>query len=624
MNLLALLLACNDYDLEKKDDPTAGVGTYTDEDGQAVELDDACDPVDLPPEACGTSDACDWGVGGFTPVVEWDVPGTTSTALPVVGDIDGDGMPEIVMNEAFLGPGVLVAYRGDGSGEVWRCRDCRAGYGAAPALADVDRDGTAEVYVVREHASETFTFGSGDYTVVRVDGRGRVVAESPHYTDDEFDYATGIVISDMDHDGTPEIVAGRAIFTPDLAERGVGRFGRGAPMTAPVGIFGEGAQPAVVDLDLDGEEEVVVGNAAYDADGNTVWRTRSGEDGAVAIANLDGDPQGEFVRVWGNTITAHDTDGTTLWGPLQNPGANIFPIPAVGDVDGDGRVEIVVAGGNELWTLRDDGSTLWTAAVLDQSGATGASLFDFDADGVMEVVYIDEVQMVAFNGNDGSVKFQSNEHASATMYDHPVIADVDADGHAEIVVVHDRSSAGMSIYGDADDSWAPARGVWNQHAYSITNIEDDLSVPETAVPNFTTYNSWHSALPLPPGGHLGDELEVEIVSVCTEDCDADVLRVLGRGLNTGNATLAAGIRFALYGVRGADEVLLGTAQTASATPAQRTTAAIAFDVPRDRMNGVTALRLAVDDDGDGVGSIAECVESNNTYVLRGEFCGWVR
>ncbi len=622
MVLAALLLACQDYDLKKNPEGDDGVlGPFTDESGNLVEVDDACDPLELPPEACETSDACDWEVGGFTPIVEWDVPGTTSTALPVVGDLDGDGIPEIVMNQALLGTGTLVAFHGDGSGVLWRCTDCRAGYGAAPAIADVDDDGVPEVFVVREYVSETYTFGSGDYTVVRVDDRGRVVAESPHYVDDEFDYASGIGIADMDHDGTPEIVAGRVILTPALEERGVGGFGRGAPMYAGIGIFGEGAQPAIADLDLDGEQEVVVGNAAYDVDGNAVWRVRGGDDGAVAIANLDDDPQGEYVRVLGNTITAHDTDGTVLWGPLTNDSANIFPIPAVGDLDGDGRVEIVVAGGNELWVLRHDGALMWNAPVQDESGASGASLFDFDADGIMEVVYIDEVQMIAFNGSDGAVKFQTNEHLSPTMYDHPVIADVDADGHAEIVVVHQGGSSGLSVFGDADDSWAPARGIWNQHAYSIMNIEDDLRVPVSATENFTVYNSWHSALPLPPGGHLGDELEAEIVSVCEADCDQNVLRVLGRGRNTGNATIAAGVRFALYGAKASGDVLLATAETTTPTPAQMTTEALAFDVRRRQLDGVISLRLAVDDDGEGVGRIPECVETNNVFVLSGEFCG---
>ncbi len=621
MTTLLLLFACQDYNLQEKEDPVdPGDVVYTDDSGNVLEIDDACGDVSFPPEDCEESDACAWDVSGFTPVVEWDVPGTFSTALPVVGDLDGDGLPEIVMNQALVGPGTLVAFHGDGSGELWRCASCRAGYGAAPAIADVDEDGVPEVYVVRQYVDELTSFGAGDFTVIRVDDRGRVVAESDHYVQDEFDHASGVTIADMDHDGTPEIVVGRVILTPDLQERGVGDLGRGAGSVLGVGIFGEGAQPAVVDLDLDGEEEVVVGNAAYDADGNTIRRVRGGLDGAVSPVNLDDDAFGEYVRVLGNTITGHDTDGTVLWGPIIHETANIFPIPAIGDVDADGFPEIVVAGGNELWVMRRDGTLFWSQPVTDESGATGAAIHDFDADGIPEIVYIDEVQMVAYDGATGAVKFQTGEHQSPTMYDYPVIADVDADGAAEIVVAHSGSSAGMSVFGDVDGRWTPARKLWNQHAYGITNVNDDLTVPLTATPNFTVYNNYHAALALPPGGHLGDELTAEFLGICEEDCDAGVLRVVGRARNTGNATMPAGIPVTLYARTAEGDSALGTAVTTTPTPAQRTTEALTFEVRPRRAREAEALVLVVDDDGAGSGRFPECVETDNVAVLRGTFC----
>ncbi len=607
--LLLLLLGCNDYDLTKRGDgPAPG------------EAPDACDDGAVPPEDCGTTDACVFAVGAFTPVVEWEVPGTNALSLPVVGDLDGDGIPEIVVNESgVLGTGTPVAYHGDGTGVLWRVPDARAGFGASPAIADVDDDGLPEVFIVREYASSLLA--EGDYTVLRIDSRGIVVDESAHFVDREFDYASGVTVSDMDHDGVPEIVVGRVILGADLETRGVGGEGRGSPLHIDIGTwFDEGAQPAVVDLDLDGEEEVVVGNAAYHPDGTLKWRN-AGPDGAVSPANLDDDPQGEYVRTASNTITGHDTDGTVLWGPITHPSANIFPVATLGDVDADGHPEIVVAGGNDLWVLRRDGSLLWSAGVTDVSGATGASLFDFDADGVPEVVYIDEVQVVAYNGADGAVKFQTNHHASPTMYDYPVIADVDADGHAEIVVTHSGFDAGMSVYGDATDSWAPARGIWNQHAYAITHIADDLSVPVRATPNFTVYNNYHAALPLPPGGRLGDELEPEILDACDRECDDGTLHVLGRLRNTGNRALPAGVAITLYARAAAVDTPLATLLTTAETPAGRTSESLRFSVPRESVVTAESLVLVVDDDGQGVGAWVECDETNNAAVLDGPFCG---
>jgi hypothetical protein len=602
-----LLAACVDYDLNNKDtdrpaaDDSGPVGD-TDPAG-----DGACPLVDHPPEAVAPNDSCDYAVGGFEPIVEWDIPGKSSTALPVVADLDGDGLPEIVVVWSTFTSGSLGVYHGDGT-EMWTDRT-NIGYGSAPAVADLDGDGSPEVLAVVDFGNLSYGLGAWSAT-------GTPLWQSDPYTDGEFNWATAPVISDMDHDGSPEIVCGRVIFNADGTERAEGR-GTSVGASAGFGSLREGAHPAVADLDLDGVEEVITGDAIYSIDGTVLHRNSAG-DGAVAVANLDGDPEGEYVATSGNTIRALDTDASVIWGPITNSGANILSVPSIADIDGDGEPEILVAGGNELWALNEDGSTLWTARVHDESGATGASIFDFDADGIPEVVYIDELAMAAYNGADGVMKFQSNDHRSNTMYDYPVIADLDGDGHAEILVAHEGYSSGLSAYRDATNSWAPARAVWNQHAYTITNINDDLSVPVDPIPNFTLYNNYHSDMATIDGEALSDELEAEILDICEDDCDAGTLRVVGRGKNTGNGELAAGISLALYGTPG--NVLLGTATTTAATPALMTTESVEFVVDTALLDGVTGLLLKVDDDGTGTGAISECVETNNGWSEDGGWC----
>ncbi len=625
MRLLPLLFlsACFDYDFTEKDDgAAAGFDDSGGDPATDTEDNDACAAESFPPEPCGENDACDYEIGGFTPIVEWDVPGENSLALPVVADLDGDGLPEIIVDWCYVWTlGVLAVYHGDGSGEVWRDETADLAMGSSPAVGDLDGDGSPEIVAVRQYAGSIFS--TGDFTVVAWSAEGDTLWESEHYTDGEMDHAAGPALSDMDHDGDPEIIVGRVILHSDGSERGVGRYGRGCPADGGMAIAREGAQPAVADLDLDGIEEVITGNAIYDPDGDALWNDSSANDGAVAVANLDADPEGEFLSVSWNEIMARDTDGTVLWGPLVNRSANIFPVPAVGDVDNDGFPEIVVAGGNVLWVLNHDGTMLWSAPVHDESGATGASLFDFDADGTLEIVYIDERQLIAYNGADGTVKFQSDEHTSVTMYDYPVIADVDADGHAEIVVAHDGFGVGISVYGDAANSWAPARPLWNQHAYTITNINDDLTIPTTQVQNFTTYNSFHSALPLAPGENLGADLQAEILQVCEDDCDAGWLRVVGRGLNRGSDTLEAGIPLALYSVTAGGNVLVATGITTTPTPAGETTEAVRFDVGTSLVTDSLGLLLQADDDGTGIGDISECDEYNNAFGFD-EGAAWCR
>jgi hypothetical protein len=206
------------------------------------------------------------------------------------------------------------------------------------------------------------------------------------------------------------------------------------------------------------------------------------------------------------------------------------------------------------------------------------------------------------------------------MYDYPVIADVDADGHAEILVANQSNSGGLVVYGDRDNSWAPARKVWNQHAYTITNINDDLSVPQDATPNFTVYNSYHSALSAPPGEALSAELESEILDICEDDCDSGTLHVLVRAKNTGSSDVDPGVTLALYARTDAGMLLVATTTLGAVLPSEMASAGIELDVAADDVRGASALYLVVDDDGTGTGWVAECLEDNNGFQLDGPFC----
>ena len=49
---------------------------------------------------------------------------------------------------------------------------------------------------------------------------------------------------------------------------------------------------------------------------------------------------------------------------------------------------------------------------------------------------------------------------------------------------------GIAVIGDLNESWAPARKIWNQHGYHITNVNNDGSIPVTQTPNWDTWNNF--------------------------------------------------------------------------------------------------------------------------------------
>jgi len=609
---LALTACKSDFDL------FTNLGPYA--------VPEECNIDEVPDAAVVAIQSCSQLPGTFNPIVEWEgVPGRHSRSLAAVADLDGDGRPEIiatVTGAAAGSNGDLIALHGDGSGILWQKADT-GGYGSGPTIGDVDGDGKVDIFTVRAKGSQ-LPLANQTYTIVRRDNMGNQVWESAVYDDLDFDYATGIVLSDMDHDGSVEIIAGRVILNEDGTQRGKGAWGKGSWGLHPQAIilpeFAESALPAVADLDLDGVEEVITGNAMYAPDGSTIWHDPDQEDGMIAVANLDDDPEGEFVASSFDTVRAVDTDGTILWGPLQLENANIVSVAAIADLDGDGSPEIVVAGGNQIIALHADGTQLWSNPVVDESGASGASLFDFEGDGVLEVVYFDEKEMVAYDGLTGAVKFFNEEHASGTMMDYPVIADVDADGHAEIIVSHDNFGSAFSVYGDASDSWAPARRLWNQHQYFIDNINDDYTIPVDVAPNFTTHNTWHSAInPLLLAQEL-KELEVEIVDTCDVNCRGDVFYLLARVANRSEFELPAAVPVTLYGVNGSVRTPLETLRTEAPTPSGLTGEVLTFKPTAADVRLFERLEVTVDDDGFGLGVYRECDEENNTTGVDGPFC----
>jgi hypothetical protein len=195
-----------------------------------------------------------------------------------------------------------------------------------------------------------------------------------------------------------------------------------------------------------------------------------------------------------------DTDGTLLVDRREAPAqdyANAAP-PGAGDINGDGRAEFVAALDSQLVALDCAGELLWQVPTRDESGASGPAFFDFDGNGAAEVVYRGETQLLVVSGTDGTLWYDA-PILSMTGFDTPVIADVDGDGEAELLVTADPLTFGqlpppggelgppsVFLLEDPEGRWAGARPIWNQHSFHGTHVADDGTVPAVEARFFGT------------------------------------------------------------------------------------------------------------------------------------------
>jgi hypothetical protein len=614
---LFLVAACSEYEFNSKD----GAGGAWDDTGVIGESGlvgwSACEQIpNLAPNSVAVNTECEttFQAGSFSPTVEWRYGNSDFCGPAVVGaardtntsgGLDAGDTPFVFLNQA----GRVHAVRGDTGQSAWTSSvvNSSSEFGGM-AYGDVTGDGSPDIVSAGGSQVCVMDAASGQIHWCNQNLSGVLDSYGYNYP----------AIADMNGDGAIEVTVGSVILRGvDGFQLGRGPHGRGAgPYAGTSGTYGTLSIP--IDLDGDGQLELVTGNAAYNMDGSVKWYN-GGPDGIVAIADFDGDGQGEIVRTGGATIEGLESDGTSQWA-VQNGSGGYMAIgsPAIDDLDGDGVPDIVYAAQDKLIAMDWGGAVKWQQAISDSSGAAGPSLFDFEMDGFPEVLYADETQIRFFNGLDGSVKFTSTEHGSVTILETPIVADVDGDDQVEIVVGHCSFGgySGITVFGDANQSWPPGRKVWNQHGYSITNIGDLGIVPSPTESNWPDYNSFRSGdVGLPPSEYV--DLISEVIDVCEDECETGKVYVAARLANRGNVEAPGGIPVAIQAGLGGpilDHTVIG-----KPIPSGMTSEMVVFEVNASDIEGKLPVVVA-NLDSSGVSLVYECDDTNNEAAADGAVC----
>jgi len=367
--------------------------------------------------------------------------------LPVVGDINGDGIMEIVIRSngqvsairgtdgailwtrSYSGychaqladlnndgkmeilvaidgsPCGVVALYGDGS-EYWRRNDLggnRVSLGPAISVADTDRDGFLEVYFVS--ASNAGGPITGEISVMSHDGQKlRSTGPVVYYP-----CWGGMCLGDYDFDGEFEIYVGERNIEYDPLGKGV-RSWWASNLTHrwdQIHILTSTNPPILADANGDGKLDIVV-NAIHSgcavvsaADGSFMIDDRSigldshcfgavydiDEDGRLELTISNGQDNSQYHGFHVRDLAGRHTDAS-----ISLPYACLWP-PRFGDVTGDGKMEIIAAPGFDGSTANFDifiyNKTFGLIARIPVTGAgcLGPALTaDVDGDGLNEVV----------------------------------------------------------------------------------------------------------------------------------------------------------------------------------------------------------------------------------------------
>lgn len=279
---------------------------------------------------------------------------------PALADIDGDGVAEVITSERIGTTGHIHVLRMDGThlNDNWPVV-ITGTPGFTPSVGDLDGDGVPDIVSGSSSTGALHAF----------DANGEYLPGFPQESENtRFSYQSPLLF-DLDGDGTLDIVGARHGDAPEyFAISGEGEYLEGWPVAAPSWTY---APPSAVDFDGNGEYSVFVGSPitntdedgnylpmdvifGFNADGSDIDNFPiakvGGNESVITVADINDDGVPDLVftsNMIGNDgygfIHAYSTDGSgELDGfPLRPRGWSFLQSALLDDVNGDGNLDLV-------------------------------------------------------------------------------------------------------------------------------------------------------------------------------------------------------------------------------------------------------------------------------------------
>jgi hypothetical protein len=408
------------------------VANLTDDNGDGrIDLHDIPDVV-VVLFGASVSDARIVALDGATGALQFATQmGVRDDVTPALGDIDGDGLPEIVSitREQDWRVGNLVAFRHDGTllwlgGEVTQ-PDLSVSFDmSCVALADMDGDGQVEILVGNALYDHTGTL------------QWKAATPPPMWS--------ATTAADLDGDGKLEMVLGNAAYHHDGSEY----FARHDLLPG---------YPQIADFDGDGSPEIALLSAdglhLLSHDGTSIATTAMNVGSMrppAAVHDFDGDGTPELAIAGLSEFDVVRADGSIMWSaPVDDVSG--WAVGTAFDFLADGTAEVVYGDEHKLSVFGDQGMVVYQGTRSSTTGIEYPVVADIDNDGSAEIVVVSNLNPADANRS-------------------PVV----------------------QAYRDKEERWIQARRIWNQHTYHVTNVYEDGRIPQHERPSWQLFNTFRT------------------------------------------------------------------------------------------------------------------------------------
>lgn len=455
----------------------------------------------------------------------------------VLGDLNGDGVDDVVIADSNYQYGTVQAYLGNGS-QLW---EQFFPYITYVRMADLDGDGVSEILAV----------GSNELRAYETDGAfmWNVSYGQPYA------FWTGELAGNQ----TPELVLTKwgNITALDWQGNELWHYDEGAGIGGDL-TYANSVQ--VGDVNGDGRSEVVVGASflmVFNDSGSLLWKSGhvdypSFDDYAgydtVSLGDLDDDGVLDIVigTSSNNHLKAYWGNGTLMW--FVNNTRYAFRSTSVADVDGDGRLEVVAvqsfynsSSGEDMAVvgIYEHDGTLKTGQSFESNGYHKAYATDVTNDGVADILAL-RYDLFKLNPSDLSSVWEQDFGwymvSSGGGYTPALqFGDVDGDGVVDMV------GGGIGVFVKEDPSSSPGTTSSTTSTTTTTSSTTTSSTTSSTSSTTTVYIVLTRNMSFTANASEDvnlTEVNVTLKIVSQENVSNATITVVSRSENPGNASLA--------------------------------------------------------------------------------------